>query len=99
MSSRQDKSERIDQPLKNASSDRLACLLRHWTWADEAMAIDSDQHLQWSIVAAVGAKINRDEFWRGHHEILAIIRWAVCKPASRSHVGAGNEPLVFGQDP
>jgi hypothetical protein len=24
-------------PLKDASSNRLACLLRHWTWADEAM--------------------------------------------------------------
>ena len=24
--------------LRNASADRLACLLRHWTWADEAMA-------------------------------------------------------------
>ena len=24
--------------LSNASIDRLACLLRHWTWADEAMA-------------------------------------------------------------
>lgn len=23
--------------LSNASVDRLACLLRHWTWADEAM--------------------------------------------------------------
>jgi hypothetical protein len=24
--------------LSNASVERLACLLRHWTWADEAMA-------------------------------------------------------------
>ena len=24
--------------LKNASINRLACLFRHWTWADEAMA-------------------------------------------------------------
>jgi hypothetical protein len=24
--------------LSNVSIDRLACLLRHWTWADEAMA-------------------------------------------------------------
>jgi len=24
--------------LSNASVDRLACLLRHWTWADEALA-------------------------------------------------------------
>src|SRR5262245_45380313 len=23
--------------LRDASLDRLACLLRHWTWADEAM--------------------------------------------------------------
>jgi len=23
--------------LRNASADRLACLFRHWTWADEAM--------------------------------------------------------------
>lgn len=25
-------------PLKNASTGRLACLFRHWTWANEAMA-------------------------------------------------------------
>src|SRR5687767_5992069 len=25
-------------PLKNASIGRLACLFRHWTWANEAMA-------------------------------------------------------------
>jgi hypothetical protein len=43
MSPRQDTSERIDQPLKNASSDRLACLLRHWAWADEAMAIHASR--------------------------------------------------------
>ena len=24
--------------MNNASADRLTCLLRHWTWADEAMA-------------------------------------------------------------
>jgi len=24
--------------LSNASAERLTCLLRHWTWADEAMA-------------------------------------------------------------
>ena len=24
--------------LRNASVDRLACLVRHWTWADEALA-------------------------------------------------------------
>ena len=24
--------------LSDASLDRLVCLLRHWTWADEAMA-------------------------------------------------------------
>jgi hypothetical protein len=28
----------VDGSLKDASVDRLACLLRHWTWADEAMA-------------------------------------------------------------
>jgi hypothetical protein len=27
-----------DGALSHASADRLACLLRHWTWADEAMA-------------------------------------------------------------
>jgi hypothetical protein len=26
----------LDVSLKDASLDRLACLLRHWTWADEA---------------------------------------------------------------
>ena len=28
----------VDGPLRNASADRLACLFRHWTWADEALA-------------------------------------------------------------
>ena len=27
----------LDGSLNNASVDRLACLLRHWTWADEAL--------------------------------------------------------------
>jgi hypothetical protein len=27
-----------DGPLENASVSRLACLFRHWTWADEARA-------------------------------------------------------------
>ena len=27
----------VNGSLSNASVDRLACLLRHWTWADEAM--------------------------------------------------------------
>jgi hypothetical protein len=30
--------ERPDSSLREASVERLACLLRHWTWADEAMA-------------------------------------------------------------
>ena len=28
----------VDGSLSNASADRLTCLLRHWTWADEARA-------------------------------------------------------------
>lgn len=28
----------VDGSLMNASVDRLACLIRHWTWADEALA-------------------------------------------------------------
>jgi hypothetical protein len=28
----------VEGSLKNASVNRLVCLLRHWTWADEAMA-------------------------------------------------------------
>jgi hypothetical protein len=28
----------LNGSLKGASVNRLACLLRHWTWADEAMA-------------------------------------------------------------
>ena len=28
----------VNGSLSNASIERLACLLRHWTWADEAMA-------------------------------------------------------------
>ena len=27
----------VDGSLSDASADRLTCLLRHWTWADEAM--------------------------------------------------------------
>lgn len=27
-----------ERSLRDASVDRLACLVRHWTWADEAMA-------------------------------------------------------------
>jgi hypothetical protein len=27
----------INRPLSDASVDRLACLLRHWTWAEEAL--------------------------------------------------------------
>ena len=28
----------VNGSLSNASVDRLTCLLRHWTWANEAMA-------------------------------------------------------------
>lgn len=28
----------VEGPLSNASLDRLVCLIRHWTWADEAKA-------------------------------------------------------------
>ena len=28
----------VNGSLRNASADRLTCLLRHWTWADEARA-------------------------------------------------------------
>lgn len=43
MGTREDTGEEIGQPLNDVSSDRLACLLRHWTWADEAMAaLDRD---------------------------------------------------------
>src|SRR5262245_60730149 len=43
MSTHQATSEPIDRPLKSVSFDRLACLLRHWTWADEArMAFDRE---------------------------------------------------------
>jgi hypothetical protein len=28
----------VNESLSDMSLDRLACLLRHWTWADEAMA-------------------------------------------------------------
>jgi hypothetical protein len=28
----------VNGSLSNASVERLACLLRHWTWADEALA-------------------------------------------------------------
>jgi hypothetical protein len=38
MSTQIDTGATVDASLSNASGDRLACLLRHWTWADEAMA-------------------------------------------------------------
>jgi len=38
MSAHQDTSDEMDRPLTAVSSDRLVCLLRHWTWADEARA-------------------------------------------------------------
>lgn len=28
----------VNESLKDASVNRLACLVRHWTWADEALA-------------------------------------------------------------
>ena len=28
----------LNEPLQDASVNRLACLSRHWTWADEALA-------------------------------------------------------------
>lgn len=30
------------ETLSNASVDRLACLVRHWTWADEALLHDEE---------------------------------------------------------
>ena len=38
MSSQIDNGRVVDGSLRDASLDRLVCLLRHWTWADEAMA-------------------------------------------------------------
>jgi hypothetical protein len=38
MSARNATGTAADGSLRDASVDRLACLLRHWTWADEAMA-------------------------------------------------------------
>jgi hypothetical protein len=38
MSAQLDTGAPINGSLKHASLDRLACLLRHWTWADEARA-------------------------------------------------------------
>jgi hypothetical protein len=37
MSTRVDTEATVTELLSDASLDRLACLLRHWTWADEAM--------------------------------------------------------------
>jgi hypothetical protein len=36
MTVRNSEAEYTGQPLKHVSFDRLTCLLRHWTWADEA---------------------------------------------------------------
>ena len=38
MSTRVDTGAAVKGSLRDASMDRLACLLRHFTWADEAMA-------------------------------------------------------------
>jgi len=38
MSTQIDTGEAAERSLKDASLDRLACLQRHWMWADEAMA-------------------------------------------------------------
>jgi hypothetical protein len=38
MSAQVDVGAAVNESLRDASLDRLACLLRHWTWADEAMA-------------------------------------------------------------
>lgn len=38
MSAHVDAARVVNGSLKDASLDRLACLLRHWTWADEARA-------------------------------------------------------------
>jgi hypothetical protein len=37
MSTQVDDGAAVNGSLRDASLDRLACLLRHWTWADEAM--------------------------------------------------------------
>jgi hypothetical protein len=36
MSAEQSEAEYTGQPLKHLSIERLRCLLRHWSWADEA---------------------------------------------------------------
>jgi hypothetical protein len=38
MSTQVDASAPVNESLREASVDRLACLLRHWAWADEARA-------------------------------------------------------------
>src|SRR5262245_43831020 len=38
MSTQEEAGAPVNGSLRNASLDRLACLLRHWTWADEARA-------------------------------------------------------------
>jgi hypothetical protein len=38
MSTLSDPSAGTEESLRDATFDRLACLLRHWTWADEALA-------------------------------------------------------------
>jgi hypothetical protein len=43
----------IEGSLRDASVDRLVCLLRHWTWADEAMArFDRELADGWDFDAA-----------------------------------------------
>jgi len=48
MSTRVDAGMPTDRSLRDASVDRLACLLRHWTWADEArIAFDRELANGW----------------------------------------------------
>jgi len=56
----------VDGSLSNASVDRLACLLRHWTWADEAVA-RFEQEL------ASGWEYDDDPF--GDHPFGAYYYW------------------------
>ena len=52
--------------LKNASINRLACLFRHWTWADEAMA-------RFEHELAKGWQHNEDPF--ADHPFGAYYHW------------------------
>jgi hypothetical protein len=56
----------VNGPLSDVSVERLACLLRHWTWADEAMTRFEQELASWG---------NYDEEPVADHPYGAYYHW------------------------